>query len=99
MTKELANQCFREEELKRKFVRLKAILPTGRDGNSSKIVDEFVREHEWELALHVVCDYLLEPTTQVVPAAAVQEIQSLHEALGIEDNCVADLRGKPSSSE
>ena len=94
MTKEMEGQPAWREEMKEKLARLRAVLSTGKGFNFLEIFDEFVREHEWELALHVVCDYLLEPTTQAVPAAVIQQIQILHEAMRIEDTCVADLRGR-----
>jgi hypothetical protein len=80
--------------MKAKLVPFREVLPTGGDVNWSEIFDEFVQQHEWELALHVVCDYLLEPTAQAASEAVIQRIQSLHAAMGIEDTCVADLRGK-----
>ncbi len=94
MTREIENQRAWPEEMKEKLARLRPVLSTGGNVHSSEIFDEFVQEHEWGLALHVVCDYLLEPTTQAPPAAVIHQIQTLHEAMRIEDTCVADLRGK-----
>jgi hypothetical protein len=94
MTREMEEQRAGQEEVNEKLARLRAMLSTAGGFNSSEVFDEFVREHEWGLALHVVCDYLLEPTAQAAPEAVIQQIQSLHAAMGIEDTCVADLRGK-----
>ena len=80
--------------MKAKLSPLRTVLSTGGDVKWSELFDEFVEQHEWELALHAVCDYLLEPTTLAPPAAVIQQIQILHEAMRIEDTCVADLRGK-----
>lgn len=94
MTEEIENQRARQQEMSQKLGSLRPVLPTGGDLNSPLVFDEFLREHEWGLALHVVCDYLLEPTTQAVPTAVIQQIQTLHEVMGIQDTCVADLRRK-----
>ena len=94
MAREMEDQRAGQEQVKEKLAQLRAMLSTGSGFNSWEVFDEFVREHEWGLALHVVCDYLLEPTAQAAPEAVIQEIQSLHETMGIEDTCVADLRRK-----
>ena len=63
------------------------------DSRFSDQFDEFVREHEFDLALHLICDSVLESTTQ--PATAlIQKIEDLHAAMKIEDNCVASLQDK-----
>jgi hypothetical protein len=80
--------------MKAKLSPLGAVLSTGGDVNWPEVFDEFVEQHEWELALHLVCDYLLEPTSQAAPEAVIRQIQSLHEARGIENTYVADLREK-----
>ena len=80
--------------MEQKLTNLRAVLSEGQALDAHQVFDEFVREHEWGLALHVVCDYLLEPTTQAAPEAVMQQIQSLHEVMAIEDTCVADLRRK-----
>ena len=94
MTKEMENQRALQEEMKGKLSRLRAVLLTGGDVSFSKLFDEFVQEGEWELALHVVCDYLLEPNTQAAPPTVIQQVQALHEAMRVEDSCVADLQRK-----
>jgi hypothetical protein len=77
--------------MKERLASLRAVLSTGNGTNSLELFDEFVQQHEWELALHVVCDHLLEPTAQAAPSGVIQQIKSLHEAMGIQDTCVADL--------
>jgi hypothetical protein len=94
MTKQMENRHAWQEEMKEALARLRAALSTGGGFNSSEIFDEFIQEHEWGLALHVLCDYLLQPTTQAASTAVIQQIRTLHEAMGIEDACVADLRVK-----
>jgi len=94
MTREMENHRTWQQEMKEKLARIRAVLSEGGNANLSEIFDEFVREHEWGLALHVVCDYLLETTTQAAPAVVIQEIHTLHEIMRIEDTCVADLQRK-----
>ena len=93
MKEETYNQPAWRQQMVRKLASLKPLLSTG-GHHLSQLFDDFVREHEWGLALHLVCDYLLQPTAQAAPEAVIQQIESLHEAMGIKDACVADLRGK-----
>lgn len=80
--------------MEQKLTNLRAVLSEGQALDAHQVFDEFVREHEWGLALHVVCDYRPEPTAPAAPEAVRQQIQSLHEVMAIEDTCVADLRRK-----
>lgn len=93
MKEEAYNQPAWREEMVQKLRSLRPVLSAGGD-DVNQLFDDFVREHEWGVALHLVCDHLLEPTAQAAPEAVIQQIQSLHEAMGIKDTCVADLRGK-----
>ena len=93
MKEETYNQPAWRQEMVRKLASLKPLLSTGGD-DLNQLFDDFVREHEWELALHLACDYLLEPERQAAPTAAIQQIETLHEAMGIADTCVDELRGK-----
>lgn len=90
----MENQRTSQEEMEQKLTSLRDVLFDGQGLDTHQVFDEFVREHEWGLALHVVCDYLLEPMAQAAPEAVMQQIQSLHEVMAIEDTCVADLRRK-----
>ncbi len=90
----MENQRTWHEEIGQKLTSLRAALSERQDLNAHRLFDEFVREHEWGLALHVVCDFLLEPTTPAASAALIQQIEALHKAMSIEDTCVADLREK-----
>lgn len=90
----MTNQNISSQELKGQLEDLKNALPKELDRKGSELFDEFIREHEFGLALHVICDHLLGLTTQPAAAALVQRIQSLHTAMDIEDNCVAGLQTK-----
>ena len=93
MIEEAHNQPAWRQEMAQKLGTLKPLLSTGGD-DANQLFDDFVREQEWGLALHVVCDYLLEPKTQAAPTAAIEQIEALHETMGMEDTCAADLRRK-----
>jgi len=82
------------QEVKEQLEELKKVLPEELDSTGSKLFDEFIRENELGLALHIICDHLLESTAQPVTPAVVGKIQSLHSAMEIEDTCVADLQTK-----
>jgi hypothetical protein len=45
---------------------LRPILLTEHGHSFLDLFDEFMREQEFELALHVVCDYILEPDSLTV---------------------------------
>jgi hypothetical protein len=81
------------QEMVQKLASLRPVLSTG-GHDVNQLFDEFVRAHEWGLALHLVCDYLLGPTAKAAPEGVIQQIQTLHEAMRIDDACVVDLRGK-----
>ena len=87
----MTNQEISWYELKAQLQELKEGLPEGVDLKRSQLFDELMREHEFELALHVLCDYLLEPTTQPAAPTVVKLIEKLHASMQIVDNCVADL--------
>ena len=53
--------------------------------------DEFIEHHEYELALHVVCDVFHETDAPPLDEAAFMRIQELHRAMNINDECCRDL--------
>jgi hypothetical protein len=80
------------DAIRQKLADLRVVLEARQDSAWLEQFDEFVREHEWELALHVVCDHLLESTDHVVRPGVLDQIAALHQATGAKDTCVADLR-------
>lgn len=56
--------------------------------------DEYLDVNELELALHAVCDFLLEPTTPNVDDEAIEQIQVLHRLMKLEDDCTRTLKEK-----
>ncbi len=51
---------------------------------------EFVREHEFDLALHAACDYLLEVPC-MLNVNILDQVERLHTMMKIEDDCVKRL--------
>ncbi len=60
----------------------------------AKIFDEFIEENELGFALHVLCDYLLQPEAPAVNAAQLEKIFELHGMMNIEDDSLDMLRAK-----
>jgi hypothetical protein len=56
--------------------------------------DEFLREHEFDLALHVVCDFIIESPSVCISGSVLNEIRDLHKQMEIEDQCILDLENK-----
>jgi hypothetical protein len=100
MKQEMENQGGMPTDMQQILASLRDIVPIEWNPNAIPHFDESIREHEWEVALHVVCDYLLEAATPPAQLVVIEQILILHRAMGIEDTCVADLRrkaGKPAS--
>jgi hypothetical protein len=73
---------------------LRSILLTEHGHSFLDLFDEFMREQEFELALHVVCDYILEPNFLTVSSATVEQVRRLHTEMEIVDDCVEDLQNR-----
>ncbi|HWX56530.1 MAG TPA: hypothetical protein VN176_18250 [Verrucomicrobiae bacterium] len=79
-------------ELRAKLEHLRAILAEGQCAHGYvTLFDEFVREAEFDLALHCVCDYLLEKETAPPAATVTDQIHALHVAMGLNDDCINRL--------
>jgi hypothetical protein len=85
----------RIEELRDNVGELRPVLAEGSNAEGYlTLFDEFVPECELGLALHSVCDYLLEPGTPPAAAETINRIQALHAAMEIEDDCMERLMAK-----
>lgn len=85
----------RFEELRAGVEELRPILVAEQRAHGYlSLFDEFVREAELGLALHTVCDYLLESETPRPEATTVERIRALHASMEIEDDCLDRLRQK-----
>jgi hypothetical protein len=45
------------------------------------VFDEFVQQHEFKLALHLVCDFILDSDSRQVSESIINQIQHLHTAM------------------
>jgi|SRR5580704_10173966 hypothetical protein len=83
------------EELRVRVMQLRPVLLGGlKTDGYLNLFDEFVREWEPDLALHCVCDYLLEPETVTLDGATIEEVCSIHLSMDLRDDCVERLRTK-----
>ena len=64
------------------------------DAGRLKYFEESLAANELEVALHALCDFLLEPRTPAVSCAALRQIESLHTLMEIEDDCIKKLSEK-----
>jgi hypothetical protein len=82
-------------DLADRLERLSKVFFSGPEGSKYKgFFEEFLAANEFELALHVVRDYLLEPFTPGVDEATVGQIETLHKLMGLQDGCAASVKGK-----
>jgi len=65
-----------------------------RGASALKWFDEFLSENELDLALHVVCDFLLETESPPESPELSARLQSLLSKMEIVDDCVLRLRQK-----
>ena len=76
---------------------LRPVLLAEGAGSALDLFDEFVREHEFDLALHVVCDFLLDSDSLQVSGSIIDQIQHLHTTMEIDDACVQQLQNHKSA--
>jgi hypothetical protein len=67
---------------------------TGKQDAYLHIFDEFIEESQFYAALHVVCDYLMEPENRVIDADLLDRIAAIHDLMQLEDYCVEMLQAK-----
>lgn len=70
-------------EIQRQLELLRQILP--QTGRQPVAFDGFLREQEFGLARHVICDYLAEPSSARADTTIINRIHDLHAAMGMED--------------
>jgi hypothetical protein len=85
----------RSQDLANRLEDLRHIL-TGKPEAAGylKFFDDFLEEGEFGLALHAVCDYLLEPDVPAVDGPTMERIRYLHTSMEIRDECVDQLNAK-----
>jgi hypothetical protein len=80
------------KELEGRLQDLRPVLLTERDNSFLDLFDEFMQQREFELALHAVCDFILDPDSPPVSRAILDQIQRLHILMRIDDHCVEKLQ-------
>ena len=82
------------QELRAQLQSLRSVLLTERDHAFLDLFDEFMQQHEFGLALHAVCNFILDPNFPRVNKSTVDQIQRLHTAMKIDDRCVEELQNQ-----
>ena len=81
--------------LKAELLDLRNSLPELlQDEKYLQLIDEFIREDEFGLALESICDFLLEPEAPPLARDNLTQVESLHRLMGVEDACLDRLRRK-----
>ena len=76
--------------------RIAQLRPLINDGGSQTLYffDEFLREQEFDLALHIICDFIIESPNICISGSVLNEIRDLHKQMELEDQCILDLEKK-----
>jgi hypothetical protein len=82
------------KKLQAQLKNLRSVLVTERGEGFRDLFDEFLEHHEFELALHTLCDFVLESDSPPVTTTILEQIQHLHASMKINDSCVEQLRKK-----
>jgi hypothetical protein len=83
-------ETWKELEVQLQALRLVLLAENGK--SFLDFFDELIEQREFGLALHAVCDFLLEPDSIRVSQSILNQIERLHAAMGINDCCVEEIR-------
>jgi hypothetical protein len=82
-------------DLNKRFEPLSAAFPDSPEGmGGRKYFVENLEAKEFEIALHALCDFALEFDNVRMSPSVIDQIEELHNLMGLEDSCVSDLRSK-----
>jgi hypothetical protein len=85
--------------LRTRLHALRHIFPIGSRGETCcALFDEFLEHREFDLALDVLCDFLLEPDVPAPAENEFQQIASLHLLMQRHHTALLDLRDKFENS-
>lgn len=84
------------EELREKLLTLGEVFVADEALSYRTLFHELVREQEFELALHAVCDYLVAEGAEFITPSRIMLIEALCSAMDIEDDCIAELESARS---
>jgi hypothetical protein len=62
--------------------------------NYREYFDELLEASEFEVALHALCNFLLDPTTPGIELQEIEKIEMIHKKMELKDGCAATLRAK-----
>ena len=96
------NPEFRDhyEALKRNLLELRPLFSL--DGNQLgylQYFDEELDANEFEIALHALCNFLLEPTTPETSPKVIEKVEVIHQMMELEDGCGLALRAKSKAKD
>jgi hypothetical protein len=82
------------KELRTQLQTLRPLLLADDGRAFLDLFDNLIQETEFEAALDVLCDFILQPDSPKVNKTTVDQIQRLHAAMKINDRCVEELQKK-----
>lgn len=89
----MRNREIHRQILGKELVTLREMLPP-LEAKFAGFFEEYIGQHEFGLALDIICDYLLEPTTPPASASVLEQIRKLRALMEVEDDCFAKLQRK-----
>jgi hypothetical protein len=83
------------EDMRLKLESLRHLLPSDKNPDSRlAYFDELLWANELEVALHTICNFLLEHESATVETRDIATIENLHRQMELDDDCVNQLRDK-----
>lgn len=83
-------------DLRRKLEDLRPLFVSRRLASTQpgylRHFDQSLDANEYEVALHALIDFLLEPATDPISQDAITEISDVHSLMGLNDDCVNRLK-------
>lgn len=81
-------------EIHAQLQSLRSVLLSELNHSFLDLFDEFMQQREFGLALHAVCDYILQPDSPRVSESIVEQIRRLHIAMKIDDHCAEEVQNQ-----
>ena len=70
------------------LLKLSDLLSSDNTVSYKALFEEFMDEHEFGLALHVICDYLAAEGVGAINSHSLALVDCLHRDMHIEDDCI-----------
>ena len=87
------------EELRKSLVSLAEVLNAAEAVSYKASFEEFLCQHEFGLALHSVCDYLVLENPSLITVDRLLLVQELHGKMHLEDDCVRELEAARAKAD